>query len=286
MIKKGGITDVFSIGNASVVPSKNGFLDSLSLINSEKDVTEIMEQPLVMGIEDHFIEFSKAIIMLTSIEHNGNCTEKEIKNSKQHLKLMNGTNQQSQLYCGKSSIYSHKVLSPRKKNGYSDVQSKLTRKASFKLHWSVNSKKNDQHKRDIVSFDKGNISTAERSQDGISILHENVDFVVTLCGDGTVLWAASIFKDPVPLIVPFSLGSLGFMTSFRILNHHIQKRLLNFILAAFHQSPEFVAILKVEYGEQGCSYKGSLVLLLIKCINVATMLINVARCQYNISTAP
>nr|GEY67079.1 Obg-like ATPase 1 [Tanacetum cinerariifolium] len=68
--------------------------------------------------------------------------------------------------------------------------------------------------------------------------------------------------------------------------YEVRKRLLNFIFAAFHQSSEFVAILKVEYGEQVCSYKGSLVFLLIKCINVATMLINAARCQYNISTAP
>ncbi|GKE62269.1 hypothetical protein Tco_1512636, partial [Tanacetum coccineum] len=195
-------------GNASVVPSENGFLengflDSLSLTNSEKAVMEIIEQPLVEGIEDHLIEFSEAMRtvgkavrraaegkasaqaeasewkrkyelerernlqletkVLTSVEHNGNCTEKEVENSEQHLKLMNGTNQQSQLYRGKSSIYSHEVLSPREKNGYSNVQSKLIRKASFKLHWSVNGKKNDQHKRDIVSFDKGNISTAERS---------------------------------------------------------------------------------------------------------------------------
>lgn len=34
----------------------------------------------------------------------------------------------------------------------------------------------------------------------------------------TLIWqAASIFKGPVPPIVPFSLGSLGFMTPFRIL---------------------------------------------------------------------
>ncbi|GKA20907.1 NAD(H) kinase 1 [Tanacetum coccineum] len=45
-------------------------------------------------------------------------------------------------------------------------------------------------------------------------LHEIVDLVVTLGGDGTVLWAASKFKGPVPPIVPFSLGSLGFMTPF------------------------------------------------------------------------
>lgn len=48
----------------------------------------------------------------------------------------------------------------------------------------------------------------------IVLLHMKVDLVVTLGGDGTVLWAASMFKGPVPPVVPFSLGSLGFMTPF------------------------------------------------------------------------
>ncbi|GMH10314.1 hypothetical protein Nepgr_012155 [Nepenthes gracilis] len=46
------------------------------------------------------------------------------------------------------------------------------------------------------------------------LLHTKVDLVVTLGGDGTVLWGASLFKGPVPPVVAFSLGSLGFMTPF------------------------------------------------------------------------
>ncbi|KAF4387280.1 hypothetical protein F8388_016689 [Cannabis sativa] len=53
----------------------------------------------------------------------------------------------------------------------------------------------------------------------ITLLHKEVDFVVTLGGDGTVLWAASKFKGPVPPVVPFSLGSLGFMTRFGSMVH-------------------------------------------------------------------
>ncbi|XP_043691290.1 probable NAD kinase 1 isoform X2 [Telopea speciosissima] len=49
----------------------------------------------------------------------------------------------------------------------------------------------------------------------VLLLHTKVDLVVTLGGDGTVLWAASMFKGPVPPLVPFSLGSLGFMTPFQ-----------------------------------------------------------------------
>ncbi|KAM7272278.1 hypothetical protein ACFE04_026941 [Oxalis oulophora] len=53
----------------------------------------------------------------------------------------------------------------------------------------------------------------------VSLLHTKVDFVVTLGGDGTVLWAASKFKGPVPPVVAFSLGSLGFMTPFHSQNY-------------------------------------------------------------------
>ncbi|KOG99907.1 NADH/NAD(+) kinase [Saccharomyces eubayanus] len=40
------------------------------------------------------------------------------------------------------------------------------------------------------------------------------DLVITLGGDGTVLFASSIFPKNVPPIVPFALGSLGFLTNF------------------------------------------------------------------------
>lgn len=46
---------------------------------------------------------------------------------------------------------------------------------------------------------------------------EKLDMVLTLGGDGTVLWACSLFASgSVPPIVPFALGSLGFMTPFPI----------------------------------------------------------------------
>ncbi|KAJ3062617.1 NAD(+) kinase [Podochytrium sp. JEL0797] len=41
-----------------------------------------------------------------------------------------------------------------------------------------------------------------------------VDLVVTLGGDGTVLYTSSLFQNRVPPIVPFHLGSLGFLTVF------------------------------------------------------------------------
>ncbi|GMH30733.1 hypothetical protein Nepgr_032576 [Nepenthes gracilis] len=46
------------------------------------------------------------------------------------------------------------------------------------------------------------------------LLHIKVDLVVTLGGDGTVLWGTSLFKGLVPPVIASSLGSLGFMTPF------------------------------------------------------------------------
>ncbi|KAJ8325075.1 hypothetical protein QVD99_005855 [Batrachochytrium dendrobatidis] len=42
----------------------------------------------------------------------------------------------------------------------------------------------------------------------------SIDFIVTLGGDGTVLYAAWLFQQNVPPIIPFNLGSLGFLTVF------------------------------------------------------------------------
>ncbi|KAF7816813.1 NAD kinase 2, chloroplastic-like [Senna tora] len=46
-----------------------------------------------------------------------------------------------------------------------------------------------------------------------SDLHEQVDFVACLGGDGVILHASNLFRDAVPPIVSFNLGSLGFLTS-------------------------------------------------------------------------
>ncbi|CBI16350.3 NAD(H) kinase 1 isoform X2 [Vitis vinifera] len=219
---------------------------------------------------------------LSSGEHNGDCSAENLTNQPM---MCNEARKQSERCCGMHGIFSHEVLH----NGEIDsdtemVNNKFMRKASFKLSWWCKGEKSDQHKQDIVSFERGNITTAERSSKQISLkweshpqtvliltkpnstsvrilcvdmvrwlreqkkmeifveprvkvelmtespnfdfvqtwkddketllLHTNVDLVVTLGGDGTVLWAASLFKGPVPPVVPFSLGSLGFMTPF------------------------------------------------------------------------
>lgn len=42
----------------------------------------------------------------------------------------------------------------------------------------------------------------------------DIDLVVTLGGDGTVLYASALFQAAVPPVVTFALGSLGFLTKF------------------------------------------------------------------------
>ncbi|KAK4689907.1 NAD+ kinase, partial [Tremellales sp. Uapishka_1] len=51
------------------------------------------------------------------------------------------------------------------------------------------------------------------------------DFVVTLGGDGTVLFTSWLFQKIVPPVLPFALGSLGFLTNFDFANYkqHMDK---------------------------------------------------------------
>ncbi|RHZ44557.1 hypothetical protein Glove_718g44 [Diversispora epigaea] len=52
---------------------------------------------------------------------------------------------------------------------------------------------------------------------------EIFNFVLTLGGDGTVLYTSWLFQKVVPPVLPFHLGSLGFLTNFDIQNyeHHL-----------------------------------------------------------------
>ncbi|KAJ2083105.1 hypothetical protein H4R24_001080 [Coemansia sp. RSA 988] len=53
---------------------------------------------------------------------------------------------------------------------------------------------------------------------------EIFDFVVTLGGDGTVLYTSWLFQTTVPPVIPFHLGSLGFLTVF---DHRHARRVLD-----------------------------------------------------------
>ncbi|KAL0000005.1 hypothetical protein SO802_019607 [Lithocarpus litseifolius] len=308
-----------SIGEASISCSQqeNGFINSFSLF-SEKAVDELLQSP-VQGTDEHLIEFSeamrtvakalrraaegKASAQAEAAEWRRKYELERARNLQLEPKeqlpgqhgddaiienLINQNNKANGKFlncCGRNGICSHEVL----RDGEPDSDSKMVRKASFKLSWCCKGEQSDQHKHDIVSFERGNITTAERSSKQISLkwesrpqtvlvltkpnsisvrilctemvrwlreqknmdiyveprvrlelltessyfnfvqtwkddkevllLHTKVDLVVTLGGDGTVLWAASMFKGPVPPVVPFSLGSLGFMTPFHTENY-------------------------------------------------------------------
>ncbi|KAF3452512.1 hypothetical protein FNV43_RR02945 [Rhamnella rubrinervis] len=309
----------WQVGDASVSCSQpeNGFLNSHSPLNSEKAVQEILQQSPVQGTDDHLIEFSEAMRTVAKalrraaegkafaqaeaaewkrkyelerarnlrLEHKDQSLREHHSDDEGMENLCTQSSIQSEQCCGMNGICSHEVL----RDGGADsdpsvLTNKFMRKASFKLSWWCKGEQSDQYKHDIVSFEKGNITTAERSSKQISLrwesdpqtvliltkpnstsvrilcmemvrwlkvqkkldiyveprvraelltessefnfvhtwkdaneivfLHSKVDLVVTLGGDGTVLWAASLFKGPVPPVVPFSLGSLGFMTPF------------------------------------------------------------------------
>mmetsp|Transcript_1556 Transcript_1556/g.3225 ORF Transcript_1556/g.3225 Transcript_1556/m.3225 type:complete len:459 (+) Transcript_1556:32-1408(+) len=62
-----------------------------------------------------------------------------------------------------------------------------------------------------------------------------VDFIVTVGGDGTLLRTAGYFQDdsvPMPPVVSFSFGSLGFLTPFQFDEHESPDQVLDSVLAA------------------------------------------------------
>ncbi|KAI9028685.1 ATP-NAD kinase-like domain-containing protein [Hyaloraphidium curvatum] len=52
----------------------------------------------------------------------------------------------------------------------------------------------------------------------------NIDFVITLGGDGTILYACQLFRKSVPPILSFSMGTLGFLLPFHIQSYRFAIR--------------------------------------------------------------
>uniref|UniRef100_A0AAX7SRN8 NAD(+) kinase n=1 Tax=Astatotilapia calliptera TaxID=8154 RepID=A0AAX7SRN8_ASTCA len=53
-------------------------------------------------------------------------------------------------------------------------------------------------------------------------ISNRVDFIICLGGDGTLLYASSLFQESVPPVMSFHLGSLGFLTPFKFENYQSQ----------------------------------------------------------------
>lgn len=58
--------------------------------------------------------------------------------------------------------------------------------------------------------------------EGKDDLTDKIDFIVCLGGDGTLLYASSLFQQSVPPVMAFHLGSLGFLTPFEFENFEEQ----------------------------------------------------------------
>lgn len=76
---------------------------------------------------------------------------------------------------------------------------------------------------------------------------EVIDFIVVLGGDGTILWASKYFPKAMPPVVPFAMGSLGFLTSHRI--EDMEKTLSDVCLGDFAISMRSRLVAKVVTAE-------------------------------------
>ncbi|XP_043237208.1 NAD kinase-like isoform X1 [Amphibalanus amphitrite] len=65
-------------------------------------------------------------------------------------------------------------------------------------------------------------SKVQTFTDGKDDLTDKIDFIVCLGGDGTLLYASSLFQQSVPPVMAFHLGSLGFLTPFKFDNFQEQ----------------------------------------------------------------
>ncbi|KAG0501142.1 hypothetical protein HPP92_001214 [Vanilla planifolia] len=313
----------------SLTLEENSFSDMISFLESETAVPDILEDLPITLIDEHLAEFSKALRTVSKalrhvaegkasaqaeaaawkhkyelekeqnlfLKHQAEATRMSHDGSMNNKLCIVGNDpvvydihpEKNDKCCGKDGICSHEVLQDGVMDSTNMKRRMVARKASFKLAWGCNGDKSGQHKLEVVSFERGNITTAERSSKQIllrwesqpqtvlvltkpnssrvhslcaemvrwlkedkridvfveprvkaelltesskfgflqtwkddkeiKLLHTKVDLVVTLGGDGTVLWAASMFKGPVPPVVAFSLGSLGFMTPFQSENY-------------------------------------------------------------------
>ncbi|XP_072464655.1 NAD kinase isoform X2 [Notamacropus eugenii] len=74
---------------------------------------------------------------------------------------------------------------------------------------------NDEHFGTV----KKKFCTFREDYDDIS---NQIDFIICLGGDGTLLYASSLFQGSVPPVMAFHLGSLGFLTPFNFENFQSQ----------------------------------------------------------------
>lgn len=95
--------------------------------------------------------------------------------------LLNQEHEHSNGACLEHGICSHEVLQDAKDVDSNMVNNKIMKKASFKLSWRCKGENSDQHKHDIVYFERGNITTAERSSKQVFTMLFSCDSFFPLC---------------------------------------------------------------------------------------------------------
>ncbi|KAM8864235.1 NAD kinase isoform 1-T1 [Spinachia spinachia] len=72
---------------------------------------------------------------------------------------------------------------------------------------------------DPAILDDENFGTTTKKfctfRDDLDDISNRIDFIICLGGDGTLLYASSLFQESVPPVMAFHLGSLGFLTPFK-----------------------------------------------------------------------
>ncbi|ONM34382.1 NAD kinase 1 [Zea mays] len=177
--------------------SENGSISTVSSLESERAAYEFLAQTPVRSTDAHLVEFSEAMRTVakalrrvaegkaaaqaeaaewkrkyeletahkhrSKIKGYSSCINNDLDKLVSQLTLETPTSDQLGC-CGKHGICAHEILQDEVPGPIPRSNHKVVgRKASFKLSWGCNGDKNGQHKHDFVSFEKGDITTAERS---------------------------------------------------------------------------------------------------------------------------
>jgi len=191
--------------------SENGSISTasstVSSLEAEKAAYEFLAQTPIKSTDAHLVEFSEAMRTvakaLRRVAEGKAAAQAEATEWKRKYELEMAHKQQSKVKgcgsyinndldklasqltldtaasdqlgcCGKHGICSHEVLQDEVPGPIPRSNHKMVgRKASFKLSWGCNGDKNGQHKHDFVSFEKGDITTTERSNKQILLKWES-----------------------------------------------------------------------------------------------------------------
>lgn len=208
-----------SIGTNAVIPTLlNAQLNNLDIFNVEH------ERPPRPGHEDSNLDPSRLCL-----EHKLASISTALMTKKQLGKVIGGIRDLEQLL---------NRVNIRSKITHVMVITKLydpepvvwtSKVCKFLLQYSKDIKVYIQEElREIPAFGYGTFKKLDSDcssrmrfwhGDRCSYRPEMFDLVLTFGGDGTVLYASWLFQNVIPPVLPFSLGSLGFLTEFNVKEH-------------------------------------------------------------------